>query len=320
MSKSLTIGILGLGHLGKIHLRCLSELTDYYNIVGFFDPNPSVAAALSQQYGLPCFPSAEALISEVEVVDIVSPTPTHFALASLAIKQKKHVFIEKPVCSTLAEALELQALATTYGVKGQVGFVERFNPAFLALEGQKIAPRFIEAHRLSLFNPRGTEVSVVLDLMIHDLDILLKLVKAPVREVKANGVAIVSPQADIVNARIEFEDSTVANITASRMSLKNMRKFRLFQSDAYISLDFLEKKTEIVQLFDTDSEQGRMELDTYYGKKYLELQMPETLPVNAIKTELQLFAQAILEDKETTVTLEDGAKALALAERIMEEM
>lgn len=322
MSKILNIGLLGVGHLGKIHLRCLLELNEIYHLVGFYDPDDKKAAEVIEKYGIARFASAEELIAAVDLVDIVTPTPTHFALAQKAIEANKHVFIEKPITSTLTEARQLYELAKEKGVKGQVGFVERFNPAFLSLAAQQIKPMFIEAHRLSVYNPRGTDVSVVLDLMIHDLDILLKLVNSPVSSVSANGVAIVSKTEDIVNARIEFENGAVANITASRISLKNMRKFRLFQSDAYISMDFLEKKTEIVRLYDSaDPEKDNlMELDTMLGKRYLELTMPEIVAVNAIKTELQLFAESIINNTIPTVPLYDGVIALELAYKIMDKI
>jgi len=322
MSKILNIGLLGVGHLGKIHLRCLLELNEIYHLVGFYDPDDQKAAEVTEKHGIQRFATAEALIAAVDLVDIVTPTPTHFELAKKAIEANKHIFIEKPITSTLVEAQKLYEWAKEKGLKGQVGFVERFNPAFLSLASQQINPMFIEAHRLSVYNPRGTDVSVVLDLMIHDLDILLKLVNSPVSRVWANGVAIVSKTADIVNARIEFKNGAVANITASRISLKNMRKFRLFQSDAYISMDFLEKKTEIVRLYDSANPEkdNLMELDTMSGKRYLELSMPEIVPVNAIKTELALFAESIINDSIPTVPLYDGVIALELAYKIMAEI
>ena len=322
MSKLLKIGLLGVGHLGKIHIKCLLELDDTYELVGFFDPNDQHATKAMEMHGIKRFENLDALLEAVDVVDIVTPTPTHFELGMKAVAAGKHIFVEKPITSTLEQAIALEKAALEKGILGQVGFVERFNPAFLALNGHNIHPMFVEAHRLAVFNPRGTDVSVVLDVMIHDLDILLKLIISPVKEVKANGVAIVSPEADIANARIEFENGAVANITASRISLKNMRKFRLFQSDAYISLDFLEKKTEIVRLYDTEQvgKDNLMELETYKGTRFLEIEMPETTPVNAIKTELALFAQSILTQTVPTVPLSDGVHALDLAYQIIDAM
>lgn len=322
MSKSLKIGLLGVGHLGKIHLKCLLELVDTYELVGFFDPNDQHAAKAIEMHGIKRFDNIDELLGAVDVVDIVTPTPSHFELGMKAIAAGKHIFVEKPITSTLEQAIALEQAAREKGILGQVGFVERFNPAFLALNGHTIEPMFVEAHRLAVFNPRGTDVSVVLDVMIHDLDILLKLINSPVKAVKANGVAIVSPEADIANARIEFQNGAVANITASRISLKTMRKFRLFQADAYISLDFLEKKTEIVRLYDTlpIDKDNLMELDTYKGKRFLEIEMPEMAAVNAIKTELALFAESILTATTPTVPLSDGVHALDLAYQIMEAM
>ena len=250
------------------------------------------------------------------------PTFAHFDVALQALQADKHVFIEKPVTQTVEQAERLLAEAEKRNLKVAVGHVERFNPALLALNGYSITPKFIEAHRLSMFNARGTDVSVVLDLMIHDLDIVLYLVKSPVKTVQASGVAIVSKTADMVNARIEFENGSVANLTASRFSLKLMRKVRVFQHDTYISMDFLEKKTEIIRLFDDDTldearkearKEEMMQLDTPNGTKYLELAMPAPPAVNAILTELDEFATAIVNNTTPPVSLSDGLEALRIA-------
>lgn len=322
MSKKIKIGLFGVGHLGKIHLKCLLELKDVFEFIGFYDPDKKTSEEVAKAFAVKSFDSEESLLASCDAVDIVAPTVYHYTLAIKAIENSKDIFIEKPICSTPKEANAILKAAKKYGVKGQVGFVERFNPAFLSLVGQEIKPKFIEAHRLSVFNPRGTDVSVVLDLMIHDLDILLKLVDAPVYKIYANGVAVLSETEDIANARIEFENGTVANITASRISMKQMRKFRLFQNDAYISMDFLDKKTEIIRLKDSN-ESGRedlMELETSTGKKYLEFEMPESSAINAIKTELKLFAESIIQNKETSVPLYDGVIALELAHDILAEI
>ena len=243
------IGIVGVGHLGKIHIKC-TQLIPEYTLVGFYDTFENNALYVEQNFNLKRFHTLEDLFEAVDIVDIVTPTTTHFEIASMAIRAGKHIFIEKPVTENTNQALELLKLAAFHQVKVQVGHVERFNPALLAIKDLKISPMFLEVHRLATFNPRGTDVSVVLDLMIHDLDIVLKMVNSPVKKIDASGVAIVSELPDIANARVEFENGCVANITASRMSLKQMRKIRLFQSDAYISLDLLDKKTEIVKLHD----------------------------------------------------------------------
>jgi predicted dehydrogenase len=322
MSKKIKIGLFGVGHLGQIHLKCLLELNDFFEFIGFYDPDQKKSEEVVEKFAVKSFETEEALLACCDAVDIVAPTAYHYALAIKAIESSKDIFIEKPICSTPQQANAILNAAKKYSVKGQVGFVERFNPAFLSLIGHEINPKFIEAHRLSVFNPRGTDVSVVLDLMIHDLDILLKLVDAPVYKIYANGVAVLSETEDIANARIEFENGTVANITASRISMKQMRKFRLFQNDAYISMDFLAKKTEIIRLKNSN-ESGRedlMELETPSGKKYLEFEMPESLAINAIKTELKLFAESIIQNKETSVPLYDGVIALELAHDILAEI
>ena len=320
----MTIGLLGAGHLGKIHLKCILATT-CWELAGFYDPDDQNAATVIAQHGLHRFHTVEELLSAVDAVDIVTPTITHFALASQALHAGKHIFIEKPVTHTVEEGRLLLQLAEQQGVKVQVGHVERFNPAFTGLQGMALAPMFIESHRLSAFSPRGTDVSVILDLMIHDLDLVLHLVNSQVLEVSASGVAVLSHTPDIANARIEFENGCVANLTASRISMKQMRKMRLFQPDHYISLDFLEKNAQIVRLFAQDAphlppQEQLMEFDTQVGKKWLHLQMPETAPVNAIQRELETFHDSIVEDKDPVVTLRDGFRALELAHRILEEI
>lgn len=318
----LKIGVLGAGHLGKIHLKCIQLAQTSYELSGFYDTDPVQTAAAEALFGIPAFPSPEALIDAVDVIDIVTPTITHFELASLAIRKGKHVFIEKPLTHTLEEAQALIKLSREYGVKVQVGHVERFNPALLALGNMPLAPMFIEAHRLSAFNPRGTDVSVVLDLMIHDLDIILSMVESPVRHVDASGVAVVSDTPDIANARIEFENGCVANLTASRISLKQMRKVRLFQRDAYISLDFLDKKAQVVRLFGPSDPQlpdaaQLVELPTPNGMRLIHIDNPAIEPGNAIQMELETFADSIMHGTRPKVDIEDGYQALKLAYQII---
>jgi predicted dehydrogenase len=316
----LKIGVFGVGHLGRIHLKCLLGLPQMYELVGFYDTNIEAGRKISQETGVPFFENRELLLQAADIIDIVTPTTTHFELAQECMRAGKHIFVEKPITQTVSQGLELCRLADERGVQAQVGHVERFNPAFLALDGYKLDPKFIEVHRLAMFNPRGTDVSVVEDLMIHDLDIMLALVDSPVYKVSANGVAIVSKHADIANARIEFDNGAVANITASRISLKQMRKFRLFQPDAYISMDFLNKQTELVRLHDQAPANAVnfTELDTAIGRKYLEISMPQTEATNAIQMELQLFGQAILQNTPPKVPLQAGLAALELAHWILE--
>ena len=316
----LKIGVLGAGHLGKIHINCIQQIAQY-DLVGFFDPMEETAKVVEAETGVCCFDSIDSLIDAVDVVDIVTPTIQHYHCASMALKKRKHVFIEKPIVATPEEANALMKQAVEAGVKVQVGHVERFNPAFIAAEPFIKSPRFVEAHRLALFNPRGTDVPVVLDLMIHDLDILLSIVKSQVTHVSASGVALVSPTPDITNARIEFENGTVANLTASRLSLKNMRKTRIFQDDAYITVDFLDKVAEVVRLNDDVDPADPLSFTLCLAdgsERQITLEKPEVHPINAIKTELESFYDAIVHNSKPAVTIEDGIAVLKLAYRILD--
>lgn len=315
----LKIGVLGAGHLGKIHLRLLQQ-SDKYELVGFYDENPEYAQRVASEFGYTRFDTIAKLIHAVDVIDIVTPTLSHWKCAKVAIKSGKHVFIEKPISNTVDEAREIIALAAEHNVKGQVGHVERFNPAFTATRSMIENPMFIETHRLAEFNPRGTDVPVVLDLMIHDIDVILSVVKSEVKSVSASGVSVISDTPDIANARIEFENGCVANLTASRISLKNMRKTRFFQKDAYISVDFLEKKCEVVKMKDAPEVPGDFDmiLQNAEGvKKQIYFANPEVAQNNAILDELESFADAINHDTTPIVTLEDGTRALEVAYRII---
>ena len=316
----LRIGVLGAGHLGKIHLR-LAESSSLYDLVGFYDPNQENAALLSQEMGYKHFAHLAELIEAVDVVDIVTPTLAHFEVAKQAITQGKHVFIEKPITHTLEQAHELIELAQTYGVLGQVGHVERFNPAFKAALSALDQPMFIETHRLAEFNPRGTDVPVVLDLMIHDIDIILSVVQSPLVEVRASGVRVLSQSPDIANARLVFENGCVANLTASRISMKNMRKSRFFQKDAYVSVDFLEKKTEVVKMKDAPEHPGPFDMILVNAEgvsKQIYFEHPTPEANNAIQDELETFAQAIMLGQKPIVDLVDGSNALDVALQIIQ--
>ena len=320
----LKIALLGVGHLGKIHLKCI-QMVDQYELIGFYDPDDQNAKNAEVTHGVKRWLDLDQLIDSADVVDIVTPTTTHFELAQKAISRGKHIFIEKPLTHTLSEAKDLLKMSKAAGVKIQVGHVERFNPAFLALEGTPLNPMFIEAHRLALFNPRGTDVSVILDLMIHDLDLVLSLVDSEVKFISASGVAVVSNTPDISNARIEFENGAVANLTASRISMKQMRKLRLFQRDAYISLDFLEKNAQVIRLYDKDAlnvpdHDNLMELETNNGTKLIHMEMPDIESVNSIKMELETFALSIIDDNIPIVSIDDGYKALEVAHQIIEQI
>lgn len=313
-------GVLGAGHLGKIHLRLLAA-SERYELVGFFDPDKKNAAALASEKGYQYFNSPEALIDVCDMIDIVTPTVFHHQVAQQALQAGKHIFIEKPIANSLSEAQEITEMAKKHQVLGQVGHVERFNPAFKAVADSITHPKFIESHRLAEFNPRGTDVPVVLDLMIHDLDILLSIVNAKVKSVSASGVAVISSTPDIANARIEFENGCVANLTASRISLKKMRKTRFFQKDAYISVDFLEKKVEVVKMKDAPekSEDFTMILQNAEGeKKQIYFENPQIEDSNAILEELESFADAIHHKKDPVVSLKNGTDALELAYRVID--
>lgn len=318
----LKVGVLGAGHLGKIHLRLLQQ-SDKYELVGFYDDNPENAVKIEKEFGYKRFDTIAKLLTAVDVVDIVTPTLSHYKCAKVAIKSGKHVFLEKPISNTVEEAEEIIALAKEYNVKGQVGHVERFNPAFISVKDAIENPMFIETHRLAEFNPRGTDVPVVLDLMIHDIDAILSVVKSKVKNIHASGVSVISDTPDIANARIEFENGCVANLTSSRISLKNMRKSRFFQKDAYISVDFLEKKCEVVKMKDAPEVPGDFDmiLQNAEGiKKQIYFANPEVENNNAILEELETFADAIVNNTTPIVTLEDGTEALRVAYMIIDSM
>jgi len=320
----LKIGVLGAGHLGKIHIKCIKEIPDF-DLVGFFDPDPSISKTVEREFAVKQINSLDSLMDSVDVVDIVTPTISHFDCASKSLKKCKHVFIEKPIVTTIDEARELIKIANEASVKVQVGHVERFNPAFLAAEPYFDRPMFIESHRLAQFNPRGTDVPVILDLMIHDIDIVLSVVKSNIRKISASGVAVVSDTPDIANARLEFDNGCVANLTASRISLKNMRKSRFFQRDAYISVDFLKKEVEVVRIKDLDPSQSAkvgfmLDLGPGKGSKQIFFDKPEIKPLNAIKTELESFYSAIINNTIPSVTINDGYLALEVAHKIIEKI
>ena len=319
----LKIGILGVGHLGKIHLKCIKLVPDF-ELIGFYDPDKEVVKKITEEFNVKAFDSIEELISEVDIVDIVTPTLSHYECAVKAIKESKHIFIEKPITHTIEEAKSLMNLATEANIKIQVGHVERFNPAFLAIQDKIDNPMFIETHRLAEFNSRGTDVPVIHDLMIHDIDIVLSIVKSNVKKISASGVAVVSETPDIANARIEFDNGCVANLTASRISLINMRRSRIFQKNAYISIDFSDKKAEIVKLKNAngteDEHTDMLNLGKDKESKEVTFETPKIVDNNAIKDELQSFANSIINNKNTLVTAEDGFNALKIASIINEKL
>ena len=316
----LKAGVLGAGHLGKIHLRLLQQ-SEKYELVGFYDPFTENATKVAKEFGYKLFDSIDDLIAAVEVIDIVTPTLSHFDCAKKAIESGCHVFIEKPITKTVTEAEAISALADKHQVKGQVGHVERFNPAFTAVNEKINQPMFIETHRLAEFNPRGTDVPVVLDLMIHDIDIILSVVQSKVKNVHGSGISVISETPDIANARIEFENGCVANLTASRISMKNMRKSRFFQKDAYISVDFLEKVAEVVRMKEVpeNPDDFAMILQNAEGvKKQIYFDNPTVEGNNAILDELESFADAIQQNTTPIVSLHQSTEALRVAQQIID--
>ena len=313
----LKVGVVGCGHLGKIHTKLLSQ-SENYKLIGIYDKDNEESIQVSNEFKCTSFESFDSLLDSVDVIDIVAPTPFHFNYAKQAINKNKHVFIEKPVCTTSEESEELIKLGDLKKVKIQVGHVERFNPAFTKVESEISKPMFIESHRLAKFNPRGTDVSVVLDLMIHDIDIILKTVDSKVKDILSSGVSVISETPDIANARIEFENGCVANLTASRVSLKNMRKTRFFQTGKYISVDFLNKESEVVEIDSDNNAIPIMTLELANGiKKNIVFNKPKIKENNAILDELNSFAESINKNKVPKVNITDGHNALDIALKII---
>lgn len=315
----LNAGLVGAGHLGKIHLKLL-QMSEKYNLVGFHDKDVENGKKLEAEFGYKYFENFDDLLDQIDVLDIVTPTIYHYDFALKAIDKGIHFFIEKPVTQTLEQAEDLLQKCTEKGIKVQVGHVERYNPAFIATKEYINNPMFIEIHRLAEFNPRGTDVSVVLDLMIHDLDILLSIMKSKVKDIHASGVCVVSKTPDICNARIEFENGCVANLTTSRISMKAMRKSRFFQQDAYISVDFLEKKAEVIRMKEAPAEPSPFDMiiENADGEKnQILFEYPNIQSNNAILDELNSFAESIELDQPSQVSLQDGTEALKIALKIM---
>ena len=318
--RMLKIGVFGTGHLGKFHLNNWKEIPGV-EVVGFYDPDDAVAKEIAEKYNLQRFTNEDDLIEASDAIDIVTPTQYHYSICENAIKKSKHVFVEKPMVNNMDEAKMLVKLVQESKIKFQVGHVERFNPAFLAAKKLQLNPMFIEVHRLAQFNPRGTEVSVILDLMIHDIDVVLSLVNSDVKSISASGVAVMTDTPDIANVRIEFNNGCVANLTSSRISMKKMRKVRLFQKDAYIGIDFLEKKTEVIKLrHPEDKNVFSFDIETPNGIKTIAIANPEIPEVNAIKKELEEFVSAIENDSQPIVNEIDGYRAMEVAHQILQKI
>lgn len=322
--KKLNVGVIGVGHLGNLHAKMYSQI-DKAILVGVYDTDRQKAESAAREYSTKAFVGIDELVAAVDAVSIVTTTTSHCDVALKALNRGVHTFIEKPITESIEQAKSLVALADTKKLKIQVGHIERFNPAILALESYNLKPLFIESHRLAQFNPRGSDVAVVLDLMIHDIDLILSLVKSPVERIDANGVAVVSDSADIANARIQFQNGCVANVTASRISQQKMRKMRLFQQDAYISLDFAQGIAEVFRLVDEEDSNAAPtmllgKIDQGKRKRDIIYEQPEIKEVNALKYELELFIRSIVDDTEPPVTGRDGMQALEVAREIMERI
>jgi predicted dehydrogenase len=322
--KMLNVGIIGTGHLGKIHTKLMKEVKRA-NLIGVYDLNFEVAKKVAEELEIKPFEKLDQFLSEVDAVSIVATTSAHYNLIIKAFEKNVHVFVEKPITSTIEQAEEVVKISKEQNLKLQVGHIERFNSALLSLEKYNLDPKFIQTDRLAQFNPRGTDVAVVLDLMIHDIDIILSLIKSKVKEVRASGVAVVSDNIDIANARIEFENGAIANVTASRISQKKMRKMRMFQKDSYISVDFNSGVSEVFRLIspsDLSMEHFLSfgEIGVGENKKSVIYEQPEIKEVNALKHELQLFVDAVLDDKQPVVSGQDGLRALKIAEIIMKKI
>ena len=316
----LKVGVFGVGHLGKFHLNNWKEI-EGVKLIGFFDPHTETAKQVAEEYGIKRFTDADKLIDACDIIDVVTPTDQHYGVCMNAIRKGKHVFVEKPLAATVKEGRDIVNIVKEAGVKLQVGHIERFNPAYLAIKKLPLNPMFIEVHRLAQFNPRGTEVSVIMDLMIHDIDIILSLVKSDVKNISASGVAVITDTPDIANVRIEFNNGCVANLTSSRISMKKMRKMRLFQKDAYIGVDFLEKKTEIIKLKQPDDQHVfSFDIETQQGKKTIAIATPSIEATNAMKTELEAFVYAINHQQPTIVSEIDGFLAMEVGHRILDKI
>ena len=323
MSTNLVkIGVFGAGHLGKIHLKLLNE-SKMFNLIGFYDVNTEQSIKIEKEFGYKYFNDSNLLIESVDAVAIITPTKFHYEIAIKCIEKNKHIFIEKPIAYSVQQAEKIVKFSKEKKIIGQVGHVERFNPAFNSIKNIIGNPMFIESHRLSEFNPRGTDVSVVLDLMIHDIDIVLSLISSKVKNITSSGVSVISDTPDIANARIEFQNGAVANLTASRISLKNMRKLRFFQRETYISVDLYNKKVEVVKMIDAPKklDEFALTLENAEGKKkQILFDSPKVINYNAILLELENFADSIINGKKPVVSLEDGTDALKVAYSIINLM
>jgi len=321
--NKLKVGVIGTGHLGKLHTKMFKTI-DNCELIGIYDSNTEQSKLVSEEFGVKSFPLNE-LLTQVDAVSIAATTTAHFELAKTCFESEVHVFIEKPITATIKEAEELVEISEKKKLNLQVGHIERFNPALVVMEKYISDPKFIQTDRLAQFNPRGTDVAVVLDLMIHDIDIILSLVKSDVVDIQANGVAVVSDHLDIANARLQFENGAVANVTASRISQKKMRKMRIFQRDTYVALDFVTGVSEAYRLLQPSSEVNPSqisfgEIGVGEKRKKLVYEQPEQKEINALQYELQLFVNSVIDKSKPVVSGVDGLRALKVAELIIEKI
>jgi predicted dehydrogenase len=322
--NKLNVGVIGTGHLGKLHVKMFNEI-DNCNLIGIYDSDDAQAKLVSGEFNVKVFDSVDSLLKNVDAVSIAATTIAHYDLAKQCLNTGKHIFIEKPITATIPQAEEIVELAESLKLNLQVGHIERFNPALISMEKYIFDPKFIQTDRLAHFNPRGTDVAVVLDLMIHDIDIILSLIKSQVKNIEASGVAVVSDNIDIANARIQFENGAVANVTSSRISQKKMRKMRIFQRDGYVSLDFITGESEVYRLLPVDQNVDPNflsfgEIGVGKKKKRLVYEQPVQKEINALKYELQLFPDSILKNKEPVVSGADGLRALKIAKIIIDKI
>ena len=322
--NKLKVGVIGTGHLGKLHIKMFKSM-DNCELIGIFDSNSEQLNLVSSEYGVQSSKTIDELLKKVDAVSIAATTTAHHEIAKKCFEFGVHVFIEKPITATIKEAEDLVNISEKKNLNLQVGHIERFNPALVAMEKYISEPKFIQTDRLAQFNPRGTDVAVVLDLMIHDIDIILSLVKSDVVDVQANGVAVVSDHLDIANARLQFENGAVANVTASRISQKKLRKMRIFQKDSYIALDFVTGVAESYRLVAPDAEVNPSlisfgEIGVGEKRKKLVYEQPEQKELNALQYELQLFVNSVLNKTKPVVSGVDGLRALKVAQIIIQKI
>ncbi|MBN1782993.1 Gfo/Idh/MocA family oxidoreductase [bacterium] len=319
--ESVKVGVIGTGHLGRFHALNYLQLPQT-ELVGVYDTDQEKSRKIAEECKCRSYPDLDSLLKDVQAVSIAVPTDKHFEIAGEVLSRDIHCLIEKPITETVTQAETLVRMAAVQHLVLHTGHIERYNPAVLALKGLPIQPAFIEAHRLAPFKPRGIEVSVILDLMIHDIDIVLSMMTTPLESVAASGVAVVSDTIDIANARLKFADGCVANLTASRISQKTMRKMRLFQKDTYITIDFQDKEVEIYALGEPESDKDFVlgEIGVGDKKRKVLLKKPDAGDHNALLLELETFIRAVRGEKMSGVSGRAGREALAVAVEILRQI